>query len=606
MKKHLLPVLILIFISILFQVLRVNGKLPYVFLESDAGNIASFCAAEEYHEDFITDDVFNDPSNFIFYQTIHIYILPLLKDLFGDYGTAFFSLFGITLLIQSLGFYLLGYFLFDKRIPSFLFSFALTFITYWFFIDIWGFYVDPIPRISFQAVFPYIIYFLLKYNKKISTWYIAIFSISILVYVHSISALAWIVAFILIFTFTYPIPLKQKLIHILSLGVVSFLIILPFIYNYLHNTNFGSGANTQLINEIWKFRMRGSNNIPMVIFNMFQNLFVLLLIFLTAINFIKYKSLRLRNKNLEFFMYSFIAIAIISIVFPLIDYLHSMVFDRLLIQVDLVRTSRFFTFLLICINFIFIHELFIIDSAKLKYFFKFYYSLLTLYFILFLFDLALPNDFQFVLFSSFRRSYIGTSFLIFSIIIFISFLLLKYQKRLIEKQINIFLILFFLVLVLFNDNSFDSLNIYSSKIVDFIKPDSNSTYRYLKKIEKDKIDFLLFLRDFNNDGKRFCSISGIDDLSIRYFALKPMAFSFKDGGILGYANHKKLIDWYNKAVKLDYFVKRSSNYRIDGFKELNHLIRTDYVIFNIENIDMGNVKDNDIVYKNTTYVLIKI
>ncbi|MCB0319068.1 MAG: hypothetical protein KDD56_09950, partial [Bdellovibrionales bacterium] len=44
-------------------------------------------------------------------------------------------------------------------------------------------------------------------------------------------------------------------------------------------------------------------------------------------------------------------------------------------------------------------------------------------------------------------------------------------------------------------------------------------------------------------GEALFVVEGVDELVVRYSALRPVVYSFKDGGILGYSNHNKLIKW---------------------------------------------------------------
>lgn len=40
---------------------------------------------------------------------------------------------------------------------------------------------------------------------------------------------------------------------------------------------------------------------------------------------------------------------------------------------------------------------------------------------------------------------------------------------------------------------------------------------------------------------------GIDELAVRYAALLPLVYSYKDGGAFAYSNHKKLLAWFNQT-----------------------------------------------------------
>ena len=91
MKRQGGPLALILALSLLYQLAIYNGQNPYVFLGEDAANIAAFTAARENPGLFQQDALLSHLENFRFYQTVHLYFLPWLKKLTGDYGTAFIS-----------------------------------------------------------------------------------------------------------------------------------------------------------------------------------------------------------------------------------------------------------------------------------------------------------------------------------------------------------------------------------------------------------------------------------------------------------------------------------------------------------------------------------
>ena len=109
-------------------------------------------------EFFQQDALLGEPKNFRFYQTVHLYILPWLKKLVGDYGTAFISTLGITVFLQLLGFYLLGWLLLGDRFLAVLLAIlSLSHVRLNMLSDYWGFFSDPLPRNTFQAFLPFLL-----------------------------------------------------------------------------------------------------------------------------------------------------------------------------------------------------------------------------------------------------------------------------------------------------------------------------------------------------------------------------------------------------------------------------------------------------------------
>jgi len=60
-------------------------------------------------------------------------------------------------------------------------------------------------------------------------------------------------------------------------------------------------------------------------------------------------------------------------------------------------------------------------------------------------------------------------------------------------------------------------------------------------------------------------------LAIRYYSLKPLAFSFKDGPTFAYANHAGLLAWQENALKLKEFL--TAPLSANQITELMHLAR---------------------------------
>jgi len=102
---------------------RLQANYPVVILTGDGGNIASFAAALDHPGWFKNDPALGDSNNIGIYATIHIPLIRALVGLTGDYGLAYAWLVFPQTFLQLLGFYLLGRVLFRNRFWAFLLAF---------------------------------------------------------------------------------------------------------------------------------------------------------------------------------------------------------------------------------------------------------------------------------------------------------------------------------------------------------------------------------------------------------------------------------------------------------------------------------------------------
>lgn len=97
---------------------RIQGPYPYVKFGSDAGNIAGFAAAQQHPELFHGDELLANPANLRSYNTLNIPLLNLLEKLAGNYALAFAWLILPHIFINLAGWYLLGMVWFDTLLPT--------------------------------------------------------------------------------------------------------------------------------------------------------------------------------------------------------------------------------------------------------------------------------------------------------------------------------------------------------------------------------------------------------------------------------------------------------------------------------------------------------
>ncbi len=118
-----LAVLTFLAFAVVYFLGRLQGNYPIVVLTGDGGNVASYAAALDHPGWFQSDPALGDSNNIGIYATIHIPLIRALNRLTGDYGLAYAWLVLPQTFLQLLGFYILGRVLFKNRFWAFLLAF---------------------------------------------------------------------------------------------------------------------------------------------------------------------------------------------------------------------------------------------------------------------------------------------------------------------------------------------------------------------------------------------------------------------------------------------------------------------------------------------------
>ncbi|MDO8559756.1 MAG: hypothetical protein Q7S23_01825, partial [bacterium] len=189
--------------AVAWQFGRWQGAYPFAFLSGDSANIAGFAAALDHPGNFTGDAILSDPANFRFYQTIHLPLIRALTKITGDYGTSFIWLLGWHVLVQAVGFYILGRILFHRRYWAALYA-IMTLVPVQLNLEFWGAWSDPLPRFSFQALLPYLLAAALRWRSSPIAWPWLMAAAGVLVYVHPVSAPGWGLALWLGFVWGAP------------------------------------------------------------------------------------------------------------------------------------------------------------------------------------------------------------------------------------------------------------------------------------------------------------------------------------------------------------------------------------------------------------------
>lgn len=532
----------------------------FLLSSSDAANIASFSAALDHPNLFTNDVLLSNPANFSFYSTIHIPLIRALAKWFGNFSTPFaFLIFPFTLL-HLIGYYWLGREVLKHRWLSLLFSLIVLIPVQLSLSEIWGLWRDMIPRFLFQALLPFILASLMRWGKNPKTWPWLMGAMGLLVYVHPVSLPAWGLALVLSFLFlSPPLPLKQKLVCLTLTSLLFLLVILPFTINYLSTTTFGSHGSIpygELMEILRKRFISGFIDLN-IAFKDFIKLVVIsdwLMILLWGFVFIGgfislflYIKKKKDSTTLLVLGAWWFAIFLVSIVIPVLDHSLANKLQRLPYEFDLVRNLRFSIPLLI------LSALFLLLQIKKEVEAKWHFSqnnilstIVTLIGLLLLIGWAARNNLTSdPAFSQTARCWASGR------------LVCPFQQ---EVDLN------------------------------------------------QQIDLLEKIKQLTPPGSRFLAAADTSELMIRYYSLRPLIYSYKDGGSFIYANLNDLRQWWQQFQEVSQIQSRISRISsLDGWLVFAKKYHADYLILE-EKFDPQNYYPRGInnIYSNANYSLFKL
>ena len=344
-KRHVAPIGLLLILSILYQLAIYNGQNPYVFLGEDAANIAAFTAARENPEFFQQDALLGEPKNFRFYQTVHLYILPWLKKLVGDYGTAFISTLGITVFLQLLGFYLLGWLLHRDCFLAFLLAIlSLSHVRLNMLSDYWGFFSDPLPRNTFQAFLPFLLSAAYYWRQQPHFWPGVIALAGFGMYLHPVSAPIWGVAIWLGFLVYLPASWSwaKKIFVLLGTGLIFVIIIIPFAFNFFTYHAPSQTQDHQRVLELIKSCFcPGFLDLSQTLVAFITDPLLVWLFFCLLFSLL-YLTRQYQEKRLVGLLWAWLmGIILTAVIIPIADQAISRVLQRIPFELDLIRGLRF-------------------------------------------------------------------------------------------------------------------------------------------------------------------------------------------------------------------------------------------------------------------------
>jgi len=496
--------------------------MEYSDLSGDAGNYASFAAAKTYPELFQSDPLLSDVNNFDLYSTYHIYLTKALAPIFGNFGTAFMVLQLPLTFMQLCGFYLLGRELFRSRLFGFLLA-ALTFIFIQMNLsEFWGYVTSPIPRFSFQAVLPFVLLIVLKNGCIMKHWPALLAITAGTIYIHSVSAPVWSIAIILSVWFMAPrsTPIYKKMKYMAIALLIFVAVLSPFIVKYFQKTSFGE-QDVNSIDEVY----------AVIDYRLAQGM----VDFRTAIK-------------------DFSTTVVTS------DWLH----------LSLVGISLFS---LAAMNY------FSRDSAEKKKVIAVTMWVVGIFGMSIVFpmvdftiaDILDRNPFQ-IQFLRAMRNFFPLFYILFLWPFAALYKNAKGRSLLIKKIIPVFLCVGFTI-AWSSNNKFSETPLISRTIRcwkegNIVCPDDDAL--------AVRDEFFDAVNEQTPAGARILS----DDLAVRYYSLRPLAFSKKDGATFSFSNHAALLDWYQYAQIYDELwpLRDDWDAYIDAYTNFARLVEAEYLV----------------------------
>ena len=173
--------------GLLFFLGRWNGITPFIDLKGDGASVAGFAAALDHPELFENDFLLHDLGNISSYNYAHVPLVRFLASLVNGYGTAFLVLLVPIIFLQMTGFYVLGKVLFRSRFWALLLAIFSTFLIFTESKDYWGIFIDPQPRMLFQAIFPWLLTLAYLSRDHLKLRWITMIVLGFMSFIHQIS-----------------------------------------------------------------------------------------------------------------------------------------------------------------------------------------------------------------------------------------------------------------------------------------------------------------------------------------------------------------------------------------------------------------------------------
>lgn len=240
-QLHSLFVIFFAAISVFLTLGRVGTAFnSFALLTPDLGVYASIAAGQEHPDLFPGDPFISNPKNINSYNMLYVPLIKALKNILGNYGAACAFLLPFFIFIHLLGYYVLGVSIFKNPWAGLFIALLISapINTYY---DFWGLILDSLPRFLYQGVLPFLLALSIVRGNNPRWWPVIMAGLGILNYVHPLSTPTWIIAFALALWVSVSGISFWERVRLLGVAILVLVIILiPFLVNYAGSTASGT------------------------------------------------------------------------------------------------------------------------------------------------------------------------------------------------------------------------------------------------------------------------------------------------------------------------------------------------------------------------------
>ncbi len=242
-KWHLLSFFLFLFLSIFLTIGKIGTEFQrYALLTPDAGVYVSFVAAQENPQFFVNDPLLSSEENISDYRMFFYGQIKALRKIFDNYGSAAIALVPFGILIHLTGYYALGWAVFRRPGPAVLAALLLSSpMNLGFLRDFWGIILEPIPRFFYQGFLAFLLALSIGQGQNIKRWPIILAYAGLLNYFHPLSTPPITLGIMLSLWFLVKNETFFTKIKMMSLSVIILLVILlPFLQTFFSSTDIGA------------------------------------------------------------------------------------------------------------------------------------------------------------------------------------------------------------------------------------------------------------------------------------------------------------------------------------------------------------------------------
>lgn len=236
-KLHAPIISLFLVIAVFLTLARVGTAFrSFALLAPDLGVYASFAAAQDAPELFTRDPFLSNEKNINSYNMVYVPLIRALENIFGNYGTACAFLLPFFIFIHLVGYYVLGLSIFKNPWAGLLVSLLLSAPVFTFY-DYWGLILDALPRFLYQGMLPFVLALSIVRGHELKWWPAILGGVGLLNYIHPLSTPSWAGAVILALWVSAPKLGFWEKARTLGLALLVLLLVLsPFLVNYVQST----------------------------------------------------------------------------------------------------------------------------------------------------------------------------------------------------------------------------------------------------------------------------------------------------------------------------------------------------------------------------------